>query len=230
MANKPDLSQVKKRLNIESDEPSPKKENPEWKPEMRQETANMAKKFMDEVSKTETVEEEPIEKVDLGELPEGVSAEPEDDVFYSNTSYDNRAVRTSIENNCSKMDFADLVISGRVSQQVPIIPGKLEVVYQSLLGTETYWIGQNVEKNSTTAATMQEWMGYARLALSISSVNGRAMPEVGDDLNAESFGERFNAVMGMAEPVLRMMLVNLGWFNLRVDELYADDFGPLKNG
>ena len=128
------------------------------------------------------------------------------------------------------MDFADLVISGRVSQTVPIIPDKLEVVYQSLLGTETYWIGQNVESISSTPTTMQEWMGYARLALSVSSVNGRGMPEIKGDITEELFNERFEAVMQMAEPVLRMMLVNLGWFNLRVDELYADDFGPLKNG
>jgi hypothetical protein len=230
MASKPDLRQVKRRIR----EDGPPQETQEdggaaWAPKMGNETRELAEKYMADVRSAGTE----VKKVDVGELPEGVTRpdEVDDGVFYSNAPYDNLDTRRKIEGACSEMDFADLVITGRVSQQVPILPNKLEVVYRSLLGSETYWIGRSAESRGGSPAAMQEWMGYARLSLSVVQVNGVDIPGDSDrDLSDSTFGERFNALMGMGEPVLRMLLVNLGWFNVRVDGLYADDFGPLKNG
>ena len=166
---KPDLSKIKKQIAKEPvDEPAPKPapEKPQMSKEMSQQIRAYAKD-VEEMRHAEEQEKEP-ERIELEELPDSVSANPMvDTVFYRNTPSDNPEIRAKIEAACEEMDFSDLVLTGRVLQEVPILSNKLTVRYRSLLASENFWIERRAEDEAATDWGLRSWMGYARLVLSL---------------------------------------------------------------
>jgi hypothetical protein len=231
---KPDLSSIKKRLSSKQEQPAADKEK-EAEPRIRQETHKQVAKFSREMHKLaeQEVKSSQEGRVDLGPLPEGVKAEEEDTLFYRNTSFDNPEVRRAIEDKCSAMDFADLIMTGRVIQDVPILPNKLEVTMQSLLAAETFWIEKNASDYGNTDWTVRSWMGYARLTISLKEINGSVLPDhrnKAGDIDKASFDAKYARIMNLGEKLIELLFVNLNWFNDRVEKLYQDDFELLKNG
>tara|TARA_B100000886_G_scaffold320509_1_gene262018 strand:- start:806 stop:1495 length:690 start_codon:yes stop_codon:yes gene_type:complete len=228
--SKPDLSKIKNRIQDTTNvavEPEP-----EQAPRISQKTLEQIQQYASDVEAMRKEDEEAeLNKVAVEELPDTVSP-TQDNIFYRGTSSDNPEVRRSIEDRCEEMDFSDLVLTGRVSQQVPIIPDKFVVGFQSLLASENYWIERNAEKQATTDWGIRSWMGYARLAMSITNVNGKDLPIVIVDgkIDESAWDSRFTTVMNMGEKPIEYLLVNLNWFNARVDRLYSNDFELLKNG
>ena len=228
--SKPDLSKIKSRINDNTN--VAEAAEPEAAPRISPKTLEQIQQYATDVEAMRREEEEAdLNKVVVDELPDTVSP-TQDNIFYRGTSSDNPEVRKSIESRCEEMDFSDLVLTGRVSQQVPIIPDKFVVGFQSLLASENYWIERNAEKQATTDWGIRSWMGYARLAMSITDVNGKELPDVIVDgkIDESSWEERFTTVMNMGEKPIEYLLVNLNWFNARVEQLYSNDFDLLKNG
>ncbi len=232
--SRPDLSKIKNRIKDPTPQETPSTEGAaESKPVMSEETLKQVKAYAKDVEamRKREAEEAELERVELEALPENVSP-TQDDVFYRGTVSDNPDVRKKIESRCEEMDFSDLVLTGRVTQAVPIIPGKFEVGFQSLLASENYWIERNAEKEAATDWGIRSWMGYARLAMSVTEVNGRQLPEVvtKDGFDETAWKDRFDTIMNMGEKPVEYLLVNLNWFNARVEQLYKNDFDLLKNG
>lgn len=228
---KPDLSKVKSRIkdeSVASDTPPPEEAKPRISAKTAEQISNYAKDVEAMRKEEQQLEESRIE---LDELPENVSP-TQDNIYYRGTPSDNPEVRRSIENRCEPMDFSDLVLTGRVTQVVPIIPEKFEVGFQSLLASENYWIERNAEKEAATDWGMRSWMGYARLAMSLTEVNGKELPQVvtKSGIDEDAWRERFDTVMNMGEKPVEYLLINLNWFGARVDQLYKNDFDLLKNG
>jgi hypothetical protein len=237
--SKPDLSKLKSRIQNpdeveEREPPKPDLDGPSIKPETIRQMKDYARD-VEKLRKEEHEEEQEPEKIELEEVPEGTSPAAFDDhTYYRQTPSDNPKVRKAIEDKCSEMDFADLIITGRVTQVVPVIPNKLEVEYQSLLASETFWIEREAENQGTSDWALRSWMGYARLAMAIVSINGKDFPgknlTTKDEIDRDSFERKFKSVMNMGEKPIEYLLVNLGWFNDRVDRLSESDFDELKNG
>lgn len=237
-AKKPDLSKIKQQ--IEGTEapvppPEPEPEAPRIRPETMQQMHQYAKD-VEEMRREEQAAAQQ-ERIELEELPEDVKAEAakysNDSMFYRGTPTDNPEIRAEIEDKCTEMDFSDLVLTGRVTQTVPILDGKLEVRYRSLLASENFWIERRAENEATTDWGLRSWMGYARLVLSIDSINNNSFPPYEDksgDIDGDEFNARFKKVMNMGEKLVEILLIHLHWFNDRVDRLYTDDFEKLKNG
>ena len=207
----------------------------------RPETMEQVQQFAKEVeSQRAAAEKERQEleanKVLIDEIPEELKgAYDNDPMFYRGTAADNPKTRKAIEDRCDEMDFADLVLTGRVSQHIPVIPGKLEVEYQSLKASENFWVERQAEKEALSDWALRSWMGYARLALSIQSLNGKHMGDVYEPHNPKKisevlFREKFEAVMDLGEKPVEYLLVNLSWFADRVERLSDNDFELLKNG
>lgn len=233
--SKPDLSAIKKRLAEQQDDDVKPRAPKEEAPRISEETHKQVVRFSKDMHRLAEEEAKRAEedRVDLGPLPEGVSPQKEDNVFYRNTSFDNPAVRKSIESKCGEMDFADLIMTGRVVQKVPIIPGKLEVTFQSLLGSETFWIEKNAGDYGRTDWAVRSWLGYARLTVSICDMNGTLLPDhrgKDGEISKAHFDEKYLKVMSLGEKIIELLFVNLGWFNDRVEKLYENDFELLKNG
>lgn len=245
MANKrPNIDAMKDRINSggEAEElpPQPKQEDlmSRARPETMEQVAAFAKEVQSQ-REEEEAEREALEKnrvlLEERDDAEANKAALTDPTYYRNTPSDNREVRLAIEDNCDEMDFADLVLTGRVTQHVPIMPGKLEVVYQSLKASENFWVERQAEKEALSDWALRSWMGYARLTLSLLSVNGQDYRPVYTDqknkkIDEKLFREKFEALMDMGEKPIEYMLVNLNWFGDRVDRLSENDFEQLKNG
>ena len=232
-ASKPDLSKIKK--SITSSEPEAVPDPEEKKPRMKPETLKQIQEYAKDVEEMRKEEEE-VDRVEIDKLPDDYVPQPgdsDDPIYYRNTPSDNPEIRKEIESRCREMDFSDLVLTGRVHQTVPILSGKLQVKYRSLLASENFWIERRAEGEATTDWGIRSWMGYARLALSIESINGNEFdPYVikGEDIDNDLFNKKFKKVMNMGEKLVELLLIHLHWFNDRVDRLYADDFEKLKNG
>ena len=228
-AKRPDITTIKNRIKNKEPEP-PASDPPPKEPVIRKETHDQVKQYAQEVAAQAKAEQE---RVDLGPLPEHVEVETEDSVYYRNTAYDNLKVRTAVEGRCTEIDFADLVITGRVVQEVAVLPDKLAVTYQSLLASDNIWIERKASRMDLTDWAMRSWMGYARLAMSVVSVNGKDLPPHVDkegDATDAGFEGKFKELMRNAEKVVELMLINLTWFDDRVTKLCSNDFELLKNG
>ena len=242
MPKRPNIDAMKERINQEpevQEEEAPTQADliNRARPETMQQIAEFAKEVQSQ-REEEEAEKAALEasKVVIEEYDDddGPSAS-EDTTYYRNTNADNRKVRIAIEERCEEMDFADLVLTGRVTQNVPILPGKLEVVYQSLKASENFWVERQAEKEALSDWALRSWMGYARLTLSLLSVNGRDYRPVYKEnssrtIDEKLFQEKFEVLMDMGEKPIEYMLVNLNWFGDRVDRLSDNDFEQLKNG
>ena len=172
-------------------------------------------------------------RVPLGELPEHLKAKVEGKQ-HANTRFDNAKVQARIEAACKEMDFGDLVITGRVVQDVPIIKKALVVRYQTLLGTENMWMDLEVGKQVLGDwAARSTWLFYMRLAFSVVSINGKTLPShltkdgAVDLVLANARLGEFNK---LPERFVELVAMNFNWFNDRVEKLFEDDFEQLKNG
>jgi len=232
--NKPDLSKIKKRI-VEDEAPEvepEKKEKPVMSPELQKQLRDYeadVKQMQADEAKEEDLAKEEIEVDPEALAGIGTSTDP---VFYRGTPSDNPEIRKLIEAECSEMDFSDLVLTGRVNQTVPILKKKLNARYRSLLASENFWIERNAENQATTDWGIRSWMGYARLCLSLESVNGKEFPlyEKKGEIQQELFDEKYDKIMNMGEKLVELLLIHLHWFNDRVDRLYSDDFEKLRDG
>lgn len=235
-----DLSEIKRRMSEQerarevSPEPAPSTK--EVKPVIKKETLEQVAKFEQEFAalNAAAAAAEP-EKVELGPLPEGVKGMDDelDTVLYRGTVFDNKKVRRAVEARCVEMDFADLVLTGRVSQKVSVIPKKLTFEYQSLTGGESYWIESRAQSEASTDWGLRSWVVWAQLTMSLVSVNGAQLPtHLGKDgdVDEKLFNEKRARVMKLGAKVLDIAVTNMNWFNDRVDRIFQNDFEQLGNG
>jgi hypothetical protein len=173
------------------------------------------------------------ERVDAGELPEVTKEEIRKGQYrYSNTPFDNEKVREKIESRCKPMDFGDLIVRGRVTQLVEIMPRKLSVTFESLRAADSWWLTVEA-KNVEPEWLANSWSSFAQLALSTAEINGHALPRVVDDkgnISRAQFDERYNRIMELPDTLVSVLLVNLNWFMDRVQAIMNEDFEQLKNG
>ena len=224
-----DLTAVRQRL---ADPPVlPKQADAPQVPTIRPETLAEVERYTRAVAE----QAQRTEKVDLGPLPEGVEvpADQKDRTFYRDTASDNQKVRKAIEKKCGEMDFADLVLTGRVKQTVPVLAGKITFEFQSLTGTEDFWIESNAQLEASTEWGVRSWVVYARLTMALVTVNGRTLTSHLDkngQLDAKLFQTKMKEVLRLGSKILDIAVTNMGWFNNRVEQIFQDDFEALGNG
>lgn len=176
-------------------------------------------------------EEEEAQKVDLGPVPDGAALK--DLTYYRNTPFDNKKVRAAVEAQCREMDFADLVLTGRVNQTVVVIPGKITLEFQSLTGADSFWIENNAQAEAQTEWGLKSWVLWAQLTMSLVSLNGKALPSYLNregEVDGKLFREKQAKIMRLGAKVLDIAVTNMNWFNERVDRILENDFEQLGNG
>lgn len=158
----------------------------------------------------------------------------------SGSLFDTKARRAATEASCRSMDFGDLIMTNRVTQDVPVLAGKLTVRFQSLTGEESFWLERElrdrVRPGPMGGSSAAAWTTYARLALSVHSINGTPLePHITHNNGVESVDtaaaeKRIHQVLRLGERTVELLLVNLSWFEERVSALFEDDFASVKNG
>ena len=225
-----DLDTVKKRLE-ERQKPDAPVPAPEPAPVVRSETLAQIQAYEQDVVRLRKEAEEDGQKVDLGPVPEGVTLK--DLTYYRGTSFDNKKVRAAIEARCREMDFADLVLTGRVVQVVPVIPDKLTFEFQSLTGADSFWIENNAQAEAQTEWGLKSWVLWAQLTMSLVGLNGKPFPShLGKDgeVDGKLFRDKQTKIMKLGAKVLDIAVTNMNWFNERVDRILENDFEQLGNG
>ncbi len=181
--------------------------------------------------------------VDFGPLPDEVQAKLDAEKAAAEapktkSPFDTKARREATELGCSEMDFGDLVLHGRVQQDVPVLKGRLNVRYQSLLGRETYWLERSIGNRRESVMSTSAWLTYTRLALSVAAINNRETDPVLsmnkltnqmeiDDVLVEA---RLQKLLQMGDRIIELLMVNQSWFEDRYQKLFDDDFQSVKNG
>lgn len=188
-------------------------------------------------------EEEERSRSQVSAPPEPPKKAPRKNVpgvlFYTNTPFDNEEVHASIDERVGALDIGDLVMHGACEQHVPIIPGKLEVVFTSLRGRSIEWIEQRAGKLAADLppADVNGWVAFATLAFGLKRVNSNTFRDLQDlqmSLSAEEFEReveaKIRAIKDMEETFVSVLMVNWTWFRLRVHQLYGNAIGEIKNG
>lgn len=153
---------------------------------------------------------------------------------YSGTAYDNKRVREAIDKLSTPLDMTDLIFVGRVKQHRPIIKGKFEVEFQSLLASEGIWVSDQASLRYPDDLFAQRmWTGNARMVCGIVSLNNKGFAPITKDnrIDVALFNAKREKLFGStAESLTAILLHNWSWFSESVDALLDDDFAILKNG
>ena len=174
----------------------------------------------------------PVQKIDLGPLPEEAQKKVAgvEDAGVKKVTPQEQLLKEKTEKACAPMDFGELIMTGRVQQDVPVLPGKLRVTFQSLTGAESYWIERTVVDQPAEIA--RSWAIYMQLAMSIHAVNGsvREPFNVNDKIERGVLERRLALLLKMNTRMIELLIANMFWFFDRVTALYENDFESIKNG
>ncbi len=138
----------------------------------------------------------------------------------------NKKRAMAIESRCQPMAFEELLMTGSVQQRVPIIPGKFEPIFRSLLGDENVEILRMMGSVRGPDQYILDVMSLYNLTAGLYAINGKPLPnhlDVNGDFNEEMFRAKYKVVRKMALPILADMSVNYRWFSRRVQKLTVVD-------
>jgi hypothetical protein len=143
----------------------------------------------------------------------------------------NKKRRKAIEGRCEPMNFEDLLMKEEVRQRVPILPGKFEVVFRSLLPSESLFLKQfMMEDSKKSEAYYMEKYSLCQLCMGIVSINGK---EIGTphltsdgDVNEAVFKDNLKKLVRKSSYIAADLMINYSWFDIRVRKLLnPDDLG-----
>lgn len=141
--------------------------------------------------------------------------------------------RRIIESRLPPLDLSSLIMTGRITQVVPIQPGILEPEFQSYDGLEDLVIKRLIgEEARATGGSDRYIMDKYRLmglTIALRSINRQHLP---DYLNAEgnfdtdAFWKKYEIVARLNYHMLASLMVNWFWFDTRVRKLLrAEELG-----
>ena len=126
-----------------------------------------------------------------------------------------------IEGRLEEIDIGQYLMSGEIRQEVPIIPGKLVVVFKTVTDLEESYVDTVMSGDSNlTSRQFLRKMNELALSIHIYSVNGNKWPTNinGDgNVNKESIDARLKQIRKLSSPIFNMISQNLSWFIDRVN-------------
>lgn len=145
----------------------------------------------------------------------------------------NKELKEHIEANLAPISIKDLIL-GRGRQLVIIIPGKLEVLFQTPKGKEDLLVKLLMRKDADQLSSyFEDKKAMLNLAIGLEEINGQPMPVLEDPeanglTTEKTLLARFNALLEMSIQMIAFMAVNYGWFDSRVKKTLTPQ--NLKNG
>lgn len=145
----------------------------------------------------------------------------------------NEARRKSIESRCSDMSIDDLLAKDEVRQEVPIVPGKMVVIFRSKSMGEGTFVG---DLHSRTGQNLfqvyqQDLRAIYDLVCCLVSINGVMAPSHLDAQGAvdpKKFDAKLEYIKRKPEALIGDLSLNASWFMARVLSLFKDQ--SIKNG
>lgn len=147
--------------------------------------------------------------------------------------------RKIVEERLQPLDLSELIMNGRVTQLVPIIPNRYEPTFQSFTGEEELALKRLLMEERKGIEAPDRYLldkfQLMTVALGITRVGTQAgSTALPTHLNAEGsfdddlFWKKFNRVLKLPFHMLASIGVHYYWFDVRVRKLFVAE--RLKNG
>jgi hypothetical protein len=204
------------------------------RPETQQQLEALAKAQQPEAPKAQQPEDKDAKREKENTIAASVRAELDDledqfevDEFGNRVRslFLNKERREAIEKRCTPMHVEDLLINQEVRQDVPLIPGRLEVTYRSISGSEDLFVTRRMFGVKGASQYIMDLLSAMRLCSAIYAINRRPLPshlkegEPDEDL----FKAKLALLMKYPIQLLADLSVNYSWFDQRVKRLLVID-------
>lgn len=143
--------------------------------------------------------------------------------------------RKFVEERLQPLDLSQLIMDGRVSQHVPIVPNRYEPTFQSFTGEEELALKRLLMEERKGIEAPDRYLldkfQLMTVALGITRINTTTLPthlDQGGNFNDELFWKKFNRVLKFPFHMLASIGVHYYWFDVRVRKLFVAE--RLKNG
>jgi hypothetical protein len=140
----------------------------------------------------------------------------------------NKHQRDLIESRLEELDITDIILKNRVTQRVPIVPGKFEVTYRSMTGSDDLALKRLLMQESKSVEVTERFLldkyAFMAIACGVVAVNSNNLPEHLNnqgDFDESSFWKKFEWVMKRPLHMLSSIGVNHTWFEMRVRKLFV---------
>lgn len=222
------LADLSKVMNA-SEAPLPKTTQ-EAEAQVSQSTAGMSQKAGAPLSSEEVQEvESAIQRMDDFDY-DGLRTLINHDIL------NNPEQRELIESRLKPLDLGEMVMQGRVTQEIIIQPGVFWFELQSLTGDEELALKRLVQAESrgiaVTARYLLDKYAFMAMSLGVVSIVGRPVPythlDADGNFSDDKFWEKFRWVMKRPLHMLGCFGVNHTWFEMRCRKLFVVD--NIKNG
>ena len=170
------------------------------------------KKGLEQMARAAKLEQKPKQEPEKEEIVEEAEEITEEE-----------RLKKAIEGRLEEIDIGEYLMSGEIKQLVPIIPGKLEIVFKTVNDMEESFVDNTVSKKPSTLTNRQflRIMNELALVIHIYSVNGTKWPTLIDGdgtINQESVDARLRHIKKLSSPIFNMLTQNLAWFTDRVNK------------
>lgn len=175
------------------------------------------------------------EEVKAAETKEEAKKEEEfDDTYYYDEQtnskrpnpYSNKR-RKEIEKRCSKIDLVNTLLTQRVEQKIPVVPGKFELLVRDTTGIEDTFIKNQLAKeyydrNEVSSAYLTSKMARYRLTFGILSINGTPFTDISidnepaTDAEIKAFKEKLKFISKYPDDILQELDTQYIWFKDRI--------------
>ena len=133
-----------------------------------------------------------------------------------------------IEGRLKPLDIDDLIIKNRVSQDVPIVPGKFIVRYTSMTGEDDLALKRLIMLESKSIEVTERYLldkfAFMALTCGITAINNNSAPTHLDkegNFNDDLFWLKFHWIMKRPLHMLASVGCNHTWFEQRVRKLFV---------
>lgn len=143
--------------------------------------------------------------------------------------------RRIVEARCIPLKIEDLILSNRVKQRVPIVPGKFEPTYESQTSDVEMALKQLISVESDSVRVSEAYLldKYALMntTAGVVAINGNLLPPMFDaagEFSSELFWVKYKWMLKRPMHMLASLGVHYAWFEARVRELFKVE--EAKNG
>jgi hypothetical protein len=143
--------------------------------------------------------------------------------------------RQIVESRLQPLDLSELIMHGRITQRVPIIPDRYEPEFQSMTGEEELALKRLLMQERKNIEAPDRYLldkfQLMTVACGLRSVNKIILPAHLDKLgnfSDDMFWEKFNRVLKLPFHMLASIGVHYYWFDIRVRKMFVAE--RIKNG
>jgi len=143
--------------------------------------------------------------------------------------------RKRIEKRLKEIDIDDMIRNREITQNIPVVPGKLELMLRTFSQKEHLWCMQYIYEHIGSDSYQNELFNTCKVVCSLVAINGKPLTEHrnkvgerGEEVDRKKFDAKLDQLIGFPVQLIADISVQLIWFNGRVNKLF--DLDTLKNG